>query len=349
MMRSAMLLASLSLAGCSSMLSVPVTATSAATAGDGLVYYLPRRDVLITFTVAEKGQRPTVEIAASASYADPNEVYVLRYQRNAIGENAIDIGINTSGLLNNAAKSTSSNQLSQIAEAFSALKAARAATALPANLDDCLDVGVHRYSVDLTKDLVPITDKSGNPNGNFSLGKTLCGKNFPVGVVVEKLWSSASAANGIRAVACGGAPCNGLYYRQNRPYRVTLTAPGVTATQVVESPSESGTLFLPMAATVFAGSEASFTFEDGVPTHYAQKADGEAIALLKLPAQLLKAYFEAVGGILSATKDNKTAQAEKVGAELKLELAKRQYSICLAAIGAGASAEELKGLGCMAN
>lgn len=55
--------------------------------------------------------------------------------------------------------------------------------------------------------------------------------------------------------------------------------------------------------------------------------------LLKLPAEVIGAYFSAAGGVFDAFKVKDNSEVSAVGV-LKLEMAKKKYEACLAAIKA---------------
>ena len=126
----------------------------------------------------------------------------------------------------------------------------------------------------------------------------------------------------------------GIFYRQDLPYLVTVTGGAVNEAAMVFSPSDSRTHFLPIARTFFSSNSADFELSDGVPKRYKQASDGEGIALFKLPADVLSAYFSAVGSLFDAFKVRDTKQAEMLGESLKLELAKKKYDACLEALQA---------------
>jgi hypothetical protein len=331
-----------SLVGCSSIQSRPIPSAAAASgAGSGLVYYLPRRDAVVTIKVAESASAPSsVEIAPTTAYADLSQAYVLQYQRNLIGKNALDVGVTASGLLNSTVKTTTTGQLSQV---FSSAADLRRRPSDSGSRDNCTMPGEHRFVIDLVKATETTPVGSDRAHAFKAPGK-FCGG--AVQIFVTKLWKDDAPGAHISAPACPTETCSGVYYRQNRPYLVVVEGDGISAAQLVESPSASPTRFLPMAQTLFANNDATFTFAEGVPTEYGQDTDGELVALLKFPATILKAYFGAVGGVLDAIKDNKEAEAGRLASTLKLELAKKQFDLCMAAVKAGKTGDELKATGC---
>jgi len=339
----------LAMGGCSSITSTVVK--DPASADPGLVYYLPRKDIAVTVTVtaagaADKPATKSITLGATPAYADLGEAYLLEYGRGLVAKNQLDVSVGTGGLLASA-KSTSTSQLQQVFDAVSGIGPKKTIIAQPKN--DCSAIGEHKYVIGIPDDLKECTGNSKAaivPAGLAPQCATIC---KDVNVTVTRMWPSGAKGAQIKVKdpqSTWGR--SGVYYRQSKPYLVHIddAGLGVSAMGIVESPSESNALFLPISRTLIADNVATLTFSEGMPSRYEQDTDSEAVALLKLPAQILKAYFEAVGGMLSAIKDNKTAEADKVGAELKLELAKNQFQVCLAALQAKKTTDELKALGC---
>ena len=81
-----------------------------------------------------------------------------------------------------------------------------------------------------------------------------------------------------------------------------------------------------------SSNEADFGFVDGMPTKYDQEVDGELVALFKLPAEVIGAYFGAVGKLFDNFKARDTKEAEVLAAATKADLAKKKYDACLDAI-----------------
>src|SRR5439155_15354195 len=133
--------------------------------------------------------------------------------------------------------------------------------------------------------------------------------------------AGSSAAGSLTAVpsaasspAVGGVPTvpgtskAGVFYRQEEAFKVTAEGAGLKVTTIVLSPSLAPTRFLPIFGSLFASAEADFGFVDGMPTKYDQNADGESIALLKLPADVIAAYFGAVGKMFDNFKARDTKE-----------------------------------------
>lgn len=129
---------------------------------------------------------------------------------------------------------------------------------------------------------------------------------------------------------------DGLYYRINLPYLVTATTTQtdnvLNKSELIYSPSESPALFLPLAKGFFSNNNADFEFNDGVITQYQQTTEGELIAALKLPADVLSAYFAAIGSIFDAFKKNDVSETDRTKAQIQLELIKKKYDACVDAL-----------------
>ena len=285
---------------------------------------MPKKDFIVTVTM--KGGKDTkVAFADSSVYPDLSKRYLLTYTRNALGKNTMTIGINEKGLLTTATAETTSG----ISEALKNL-AASAGTigAMGSGLRDaqidepvCPDgdsVFVVRIDADTT------TQKLCSARVSF---KRLDGGS-----------SVSTAVEANKAVA-------GIYYRQNEPYLAEAIGSSGKTSAILFSPSRSPTYLLPISPTVFAHNKAEFGFTEGMPTKYNQDADGEVIALLKLPADVIAAYFAAIGATFDSFKSTDTKEKDALEAATKLSLARQKYEACVAAINAKDAAVIAK-LGC---
>jgi len=131
-----------------------------------------------------------------------------------------------------------------------------------------------------------------------------------------------------------GQAQSGVFYRQNLPYLMTADGSDVHTAAFVYSPTESPTYFLPISRTFFSNNSAEFGFAEGMPKTYKQETQGEIVALLKIPADVVAAYFAAMGSLFDAFKSRDSKEAEVLAGSVKLELAKQKYDACIAAIKA---------------
>ncbi|WP_280151689.1 hypothetical protein [Piscinibacter sp. XHJ-5] len=191
---------------------------------------------------------------------------------------------------------------------------------LMAATDECLQDGSYSY-------LLPVD----GPNV-----RDLCSG---IRVSIERHgWNLDSRTNDIGPTSnlTDGNTYAGVFYRTNLPYKVTISSSGLKSETIVHSPSESATHFLPLARTAFANNDAKITLAHGagVPSKYVQDTDGEAAALLKLPAAIVTPYFAAIGQLFTAFSSRRTSQAADMTSSIALELAKLKYQSCLKAIEA---------------
>jgi hypothetical protein len=314
------------LSGCASIYSAPYE-----TGSSGLTYYMPNRDILLTITV-EKGYGTEIAITRSESYPDMSKVYNLSHSGGIFGKNVADVQI-TQGLIK-ASKSTMTSNVNDVfknaASSVATLKF-KSKNNAPAGgpvKNPCSD-GDHKFRIPARITKTP---------------ELLCNVKISVTNISEATGSTKSeyaSRNGTKA---------GIYYRQNIPFLISAESPQgndqVSKTNaIVFSPSGSDTYFLPISKTFFANNAADFSFEDGVPTSYKQDTDGEAIALLKLPADIFGAYFEAIGKVFDAFQSKDTKSESAMQSNLALEIMKQKYNNCMEAVQAG-DQEKLVSLKC---
>lgn len=306
---------------CSSIKSIEDPATKTA---DGLTYFMPSKDVAITVTVDKTSNVSKVEISTTPAYPETSIRYVLNHGGNAFGKNTLDVGVTQSGLLTSAKSTT----ISSVNDAFKNL-----ATSIGAiETFGILSAGIPA---------APVCAKEGPHTFVFKVssgGGKACGLN----VSITKLGASGGSAEHTKRK---GGSVSGIYYRQNEPYEVTVIGAGIVSSSIVFSPSDSNTYFLPVSKTFFASNEADFGLTDGVPTKYKQETESEVLSLFKLPADVIGAYFTAIGQVFDSFKSNDSKEGAALSESIKLELAKRKYEACLIAINAEDD-EKIKNLGC---
>lgn len=314
------------LTGCASMNSSPISANLPT---DGLVYYLPKKNIVVSVvkaaaTTPATGLVTTVSVSATAAYPDLTKPYALQFSENWIGKNTMKIGVSTTGLLSTSKSTTVpgiTDALKNLAESAGML-ASPGLSAAPPPPKPC-GQGTHTFVIELTEALL-----------GESVPRDVCELKLRVRRLATGTVIKAEAAP-----AVAGEARTGLYYRQEEAFSVEVKDPTdpsnrVNTTSVVLSPSLSPTRFLPVARTLFARNEADFGFTDGMPTKYDQETEGELIGLFKLPAEVIGAYFAAVGRLFDNLKAQDTKQAEVLVAAAKLELAKKKYEACIEAIKA---------------
>lgn len=335
----AAIVAASSVSGCSSVLSRADEVRDLDRQREGLVYWLPKRDIVVTVTVKlNEAKQMETEVAAAAGPMQPDyesRQFLIDYLRNPIGTNHLNIAVNPKGLIGKVTSETTVKLSEVLAELA---KTSRALVAEPA----LCGLGTYQR-------FVAATHGATGSVCNFQI--KVC-RLFPDAVRDTKDPEDFYSPWGR----------SGIYYRQELPYRVEV-APAGTPLMVcpvaakdktpkdeartkqsflVFSPSESPTYFLPVRRTLFANNKADFDFSEGVPTKYDQSTDGELIGLLKLPADVIGAYFGAMGEIFKYRKQSLESEQQLLAAQAKLAAEIVKLQACKDAVNAGVKGEELK-------
>lgn len=313
-----------SLCACSSVKSIESPDESAA---QGLGYYMPKKDFVVSFSI-ENDKIKDVTLGTTPAYPDYSKQYVLKYGRNYFGQNVMNIGVTENGLLSSATSETKSSTAEVIKglvssatqlDAFEKSKPFAGEKKQPAGQAKCKD-GKYRFV---------FSGEGAKKPCQYNL---LIDKQDLNGNIIAPKMESGKAQSGI-------------YYRQNEPYLLTFDAEGRVYEKMVFSPSASSTFFLPIAKSAFSNNKAAFEFKDGVPVKYDQDTGGELVSLIKLPADMIGAYFAAIGNVFTGFKDNSEKEQAALSASLSLELQRKKYEACMDAIDAG-DADLIDELGC---
>jgi hypothetical protein len=324
------------LGGCASVTS---TMNPSETDG-GLVYYMPKRDIVITVNNAG-GVIASITASPSVSYADRSKAYRLEYHRHPLAKNDLAIDVSEAGLLTSSVSKQTGDAVAALAGLGTlagyirggsdiGLQAAADGLAGAAAAGDCSAVGNHTF-------IVPA--KTGDDS---ICEKTLAYK-------IERLGGDDDTKTGTNTSQRNDASSAGIFYRVNIPYKVTVSSPKVHSETIVFSPSESKVYFLPIARTFFANNEATITLSNGagVPSRYSQNTEGEIAALLRLPATIAASYFAAIGELFSSFSTNKTSETTALNSTLALELTKMKVAACIDAIKER-DTDRIASLGCAA-
>jgi hypothetical protein len=263
-------------------------------------------------------ESPVIKIGVTPSYADTTTAYVAHFKRNVVGKNQLTIEVNDRGLLSSA-KSETTSQLSEI---FSALGSAAGSISALASDDKKVEEPcpkkfdfVFRVDIAVAK-------------GGYDVQVPNANKDCKVRVTVTTPDITVSHNARARFPQKGHS---GFFYKQNLPYEVEVRLSRWTALARVMLPNDAPVQFLPVDKSLFANSSSDLAFSDGVLTKYGQTVDGEVLAVFKLPADVLQAYFTAIGSMFTVRKDAATNEAAYLDA--LLQLTKKQLSTeqCLAA------------------
>jgi hypothetical protein len=80
-------------------------------------------------------------------------------------------------------------------------------------------------------------------------------------------------------------------------------------------------------------------------TKFKEEKDGEAVALFKIPADVLAAYAKAIGQVFTEFGSNADKETSALNKSTTLELARKKADACLSAIKAN-DENQIKALGC---
>ena len=311
---------SLTVAGCASVQSTALTSNQTV---PGLIYRLPQKLIVVTYVVPEDKKQGTATVVPSSSVPDMSTRYVANFSRNLIGKNTLEIGINPNGLLSSSKASTTS----QIEQILTNLAGAVGTVSTFAAVREralekvCEAKGTYTTTYTLDELLKPGGDKS------------FCN----LAVTAERV----SPSLGQTKIAVDSGAQTGYFYRTTIPIKVTveyLQSARSKESTFVLLPDVDSLEFLPVERSLFANNSAEFTFADGIPTLYKQDVDGEILALSKLPAAVLKGYFEAIGAAFSQRSTNATNEATLLSKLDALTVQRQRSAQCDKAIASGDAA-----------
>jgi hypothetical protein len=284
---------------------------------DGVAYYLPMRYFMLSI-VREKGATKIAEWTASPLIPDQRRVFTLNFNPHLIGKTDTTIQVNNVGLLS-AANTKTTDSAVELGK-IQPLDANIQARGRVAQSKECADDGTFVYVYDpASTPTIECKDISISitllPLGSSPAGKPGSGKTF-----VDADDALGSAA--------------GVFYRQQKPYLVHVSvtdADGkakIDVNKILLAPNDSPVVLLPYARTLFAANEGKITLVEGMPETYVQSTDGEFVALLKIPAAVLSAYFTAMGNVFTAFSNKANKEYELAVREYKLSLAAYKLERC---------------------
>lgn len=302
-------------------------------ADGGIVYYLPEKKVILSVTVDDKGKITAVDAKASDPIPAIKENYEFcgSFHRNLFAENTADFQITPSGLLTVSdaeSKSKVSEALKALATTAAGMTAILRTEEQIKQAENCAPGREHTTIVD------PVDDKDSKDRLN------LCGIQFEI--------KGPGKAESQRNATVEPGTYSGIFYRQDMPYTVSVVStasgsPIIRFSKTLFAPNSSPIRYLPFDWNFFADSSATLRFTGGVPTQYKEKIGSEAVGLLSLPADVLDAYFTALGGMftkIATAATNKTTAdttgaahaAAMVNAEMKRISAEQKLLACQQAI-----------------
>jgi hypothetical protein len=328
-------LAGVLLSGCSALHSVRHDDDRLA---PGLGYYLPNGDFKVTMTVAQGASGLTHSFKVETLYyPDVGERYSVTVPKNPLGATEANIQVSKAGLL----QSVTYTYEPQILQAMDAI--APVIPALPlselAKSKGCAEPG------DYVAILAP-------GNGSTTLcGYTLVATSLGLPAQTEAGRSTAVATQPGSTYRPGGdeqrnarpagrGPTNGLYFRMNLPYRIDVRSGSgdpvrTVYSDIALSPTGASTLFVQTHRSLFATVSGSIVFDHGVLVSFAPKSSSEVETAFKIPARVIKAYFDAVNALFVLRKGEADSEAQYMGALENMRKSKADLEACKAAHATG--------------
>ncbi|MFC4761780.1 hypothetical protein [Dyella koreensis] len=309
-------------------------------ASSGLVYHLPLK--LLKLQVTVEGTKQTPDVLLSEAYGDPSSTYVLEVSRSQFGDNALDIGISEKGLLSTADAQTTS-RADDVLKNVASLAASSALMAehikgIPKNQTGvpsgkCIGDGIYSVLIDVRSpgaalceiefQIIPL-----GPDATLNRDDA----NNPVGNQ-DKHAADICTAPDARPNDC--RQVNGIYYRQFAPFQIIATRGNDDDNPsgfLVMAPDPRQVNMLPVPSSLFADNHTYIKLVDGMPIEYKPTVNSEVVGVLKIPADVIGAYFGAIGNLFKAFGDSKSAQASALGDVAALKLKQYKTDLCLKAI-----------------
>lgn len=337
-------IACFALASCSSIKSIKNPDTDT----EGLVYYMPQKSFSVSITVTDK-VISDIALGTTVPYPDTSKRYVLQHGSNAFGKNTADFTITEQGLLS-IAKSKTDSSVSDAFKSLGGLLGSKipfeserlwpADKKTPPAATPCTQTnGIHTYIYQEAREY----SKDSTGKNSFGENAAPCGLKLKITALAANGQSNSEQTSKVQSTSTNEEH-SGIFYRQNIPYLMEISDAVFSKASIVFVPSKA-THFLPASKTFFSNNEANFALQDGVVTGYKQTTEGEVVALLKIPADILSAYFSAIGTVFDSFKTNDSKEVLALNESVNKELAKNKVANCLAAIRAKNEAQQ-KALGC---
>jgi len=310
----------LGVSGCASVRSTP---DSGAKQGDGLVYYLPEQRVVVTLTVNQG--KHSLAITESTAFPDLSARFVANFRRNQLGKNKISLTTTTGGLLHGDSTSATTPQVTDV---FKALAATGAAIGVRKGVEKEVDKEIKPDPCALDGTYLRTFDPRTKP-------EVLCGYTIKT--------KALGPASSYESSEMPSVAEYGLYYRRPLPYLITVTRTGSedpVAERIVLVPTKNSPVALLRASrALFATTTGKFVFSNGMPTQYEQELDSELLGLVKLPADVLTAYFTAIGSAFDGRKASITAESNYLAVQNAAAIQAEKTRACIAAVAGGDAAE----------
>ncbi len=290
----------------------------------GLGYYLPNGDIKVTMTRttdAASGTTSDKFKIETVYYADVSKRYSVTIPKNPAGDTQMSVKVNTAGLL----VSSEYKYEPKIIEAIANIpltvstnnQAIATSTPCSADGDYVQTIDVAHLAAD-RKALLEV----------YFCGFTV--RITPIG---------RQPRGGEYDYKDSKKPKNGLFFRMNMPYRVEIFSSVLPArtlhSEIALSPSGADALFLRLNRSLFSKAEGKLGFDNGVLTAFEPKNSSEIESGFKLPASILKAYFESVSGLLAFRSKRIENEVAYMAAQEKYKQAQAELRACQDAYASG--------------
>lgn len=298
--------------GCAALKSTRHT-ESKITAGVG--YYLPNGDIRVNLEF-DQNRTPTFTVD-TLHYPDIRYRYSVSVPKNVAGDTEMTVKVNDSGLL----QSIDYKYEPKIIEAVKAIPPqTRTANVSIADANQASATCLQRkYAVSFKV----------NPEGNYTQLASICG--FSIEVKPASTSRQPSKSYDSRLFK----PKDGLYFRLNLPYEVKIYAESESKfpiySDIAFSPTGGSTLFVSTNRSVFSTMSGKVTFNQGVLTEFAPKNTSEIETGFKLPAAILKSYFDSVNALFVLRKGSADKETEYLTAIRNLDIARASLEACQSA------------------
>lgn len=314
-------MASLYLVGCAPIVSKPLSATAT---DEGLIYYMPKRDVVVTLTTNIASKLPTVSVSASTPYADVSKRFVLMVEGTPTGKRSTDVMVTSNGLLTSSSAKIES-EVGEIVANIATTAGSTPSLATTQTTDNC-DV-FPNYST-----LIPV------PKSNSISSIDFCG--FTV-TIKPLLIASLDDIETSRIIE--NKQVAGYFYRQDLPYQVKVISKMAAGNNtildaIVNSPSHAPVQFIPVSKAFFADNDNLVKFDNGILTQYKEVKTSELLGLTSIPADIIAKYFDAAGKLFGFRNIDNTNKLSEINSELRLEIARQRFDSCITAIRANDTA-----------
>lgn len=283
---------------------------------EGLVYFLPKRDIVVTLTKG-KDSPDTLTITPGNAYADRSARYVLTVSGTPMASRDTDIKVSAAGLLESSVAKLES-KVALIAAEIAKMGAQVPSVRLTGDeAETCKALSTYTVSIDPEK-----------PEA-----VSLCGLKITVTAVDTVPISPVHATKEDM-----GSKQAGYYYRQGRPYRVKVCPKGTNTEEpckdnslmdeVVSSPTGAPAQFLPVSSAFFADNTNTAVFNEGTLREYKEVKNSELLGAASIPAGIISAYFSAASSLFDFMTAKDTDETEALNAKLALDALKLRFDAC---------------------